>query len=457
MLLACSSAATALSACSSDDTSAPVHEGWPRDWHVRDGFVRDADGRAVILRGANLAGSHKNAPYIGFQQPPDYARVRTEWGMNAIRFLITWSAVEPADGAFDDAYLDQVALRMDWAHQAGLLVVLDMHQDVYGEGFGGDGAPRWTCDESRYAAFEPQTPWFLNYLDENVAACFDALWTSEVLQDRFANAWVHVAERLSGHPAVVGFDVLNEPHWGSHVMGAFERDRLQPFYEKVVRAVRVVAPSWLAFLEPSAGRNIGVATSLSRFPFKNVVYAPHSYDPSAEQGNGFNEASRGAILQKLVALASEARELDAALWIGEYGGIVDDPGFAAYMDAQYDGAASVASGTMYWAYDQGGGYAMLASDGSDKPALLDAVVRPCPERIAGTPIDWGYEESTRTLTVRWTPDARITAPTIIAVPRRVYPEGVQVHCDGCEFQVSGAAVEVTKPPAGKPATLTISP
>ena len=26
----------------------------------------------------------------------------------------------------------------------GVHVILDMHQDVYGEGFGGNGAPRWT-------------------------------------------------------------------------------------------------------------------------------------------------------------------------------------------------------------------------------------------------------------------------------------------------------------------------
>ena len=46
-----------------------------------------------------------------------------------------------------------------------------MHQDVYGEGFGFDGAPRWTCDAARYAAFVPRTPWFLSTLDPNVMAC----------------------------------------------------------------------------------------------------------------------------------------------------------------------------------------------------------------------------------------------------------------------------------------------
>ena len=36
----------------------------------------------------------------------------------------------------------QVAERLCWAHDAGLVAVLDMHEDIYGEGFGFDGAPR---------------------------------------------------------------------------------------------------------------------------------------------------------------------------------------------------------------------------------------------------------------------------------------------------------------------------
>ena len=69
--------------------------------------------------------------------PTAYAR---DWGMNAVRLLTTWAAVEPEQGVYDEAYLDALAERLDWAKDAGLHVVLDMHQDVYGEGFGFDGA-----------------------------------------------------------------------------------------------------------------------------------------------------------------------------------------------------------------------------------------------------------------------------------------------------------------------------
>jgi endoglycosylceramidase len=258
----------------------------PPGWHVERGFLRAPDGRAVILRGVNLSGAQKSPPYLDSKSEADYQRVRTDWGMNAIRFLMTWAAVEPDDGRYDDAYLDNVAMRLDWAQASGLSVVLDMHEDVYGEGFGFDGAPRWACDASRYTAFMPQTPWYLNTLDPNVEACVDDFYTQK--KDRFVAAWRHVAERLGKSPAVIGFDVLNEPEWGTYSIFDFEQDRLTPLYRDVVHAVRAAAPGWVAFLEPSSSRNAGIATGLTAFDFPDVMYAPHAYDTGAESGAGFS-------------------------------------------------------------------------------------------------------------------------------------------------------------------------
>src|SRR5581483_239991 len=345
-------------------------------WHVRGDFLRAPDGRAVILRGVNISGAQKNAPYLDDKQLADYQRVRGDWGMNAVRFLMTWSAVEPDEGRYDDAYLDGVAERLGWAQTAGLSVVLDMHEDIYGEGFGFDGAPRWTCDASRYAVFMPKTPWFVNALDANVVACVDDFYTRAELQQHFVAAWRHVAERLGAEPAVIGFDALNEPAWGSYSIFDFEQDRLTPLYEKVVAAVRAAAPGWVAFLEPSSSRNTGVATGLTAFPFPDVMYAPHSYDQAAEGGGGFDPSHRQQILDNVAALAVEAHALHAGLWIGEYGGSPSAPGIAEYMTAQYDAAGQAAGGTMYWAYDKGDGYSLLAADGTEKTALTDVLVRP---------------------------------------------------------------------------------
>ncbi len=406
----------------------------PDHWHVSSGALRAADGRALIMRGANIANAHKSSPYFGFHEQQDFARMRSDWGMNAVRLLILWAAIEPQDGVYDDSYLDEVQVRLDWASQAGLHVVLDMHQDLYGEGFGGDGAPKWTCDSAYYDAYEPISPWFLNYLNENITACVDGFWNSESLQAHYAEAWRRVAARFAAHEAVVGFDVMNEPYWGSTQMAIFEDEKLKPFYERVVGAVRSEAPTWVAFLEPSASRNVGLPTGLTPFSFANVVYAPHSYDRDAESGNGFDEAKRKLLVAEVGELKVEATALGAALWIGEYGGNVDAPGIEAYMGAQYEGIGAAAGSSMYWAYDRDDGYGLLRPDGSEKTELLDLLVRPYPEWVAGDPISYAFDESSGAFSFSWRPDGTIVAPTEIVVPTRVYPKGYAVVCDDCSIE-----------------------
>jgi endoglycosylceramidase len=429
-------------------------------WSVSGGFLRDAQGRAVILRGANVSGMNKHAPWFDFQGPADFARIRDDWGMNAVRLLVLWAALEPQSGQYDDAYLDAVAQRVQWAQDADLFVVLDMHQDVYGEGFasgGGDGAPLWTCDASHDANFKPTTPWFFNDVNDDVLACYDGFWSSDDLKAHYAEAWRRIAARLAGFDHVVGFDPMNEPYWGTHAVREFEPDVLQPFYEKVVPVVRSEAPRWIAFIEPSSSRNIGLATSLVTPSFSDFVYSPHSYDRNAESGMGFDPANRPAILTKVGLLAQEAQALGGALWIGEYGGNATSAGIVDYMTAEYDAAGAVAASSMYWDYSKGG-YGMLAADGSEAQPLVNTLVRPYPERVAGDPVSWTYDSTTSTFTLTYHADGQVTGPTIVSVPTRLYPKGFAVDCGGCSTTMDGAAsLVVTTPPPGDPAVLTIHP
>jgi endoglycosylceramidase len=434
----------ALASACGGDPPAPA----PARWQVAGGFLRDPAGRAAILRGMNVSSVHKRAPYFDFHELPDYQRIRAAWGMGSVRFLVEWAAVEPARGEYDDAYLDEVARRVAWAEEAGLLVVLDMHQDLYGEGFGGDGAPRWSCDEAHYAAFEPTEPWFLNYQNEHVIACFDALWASTELRDHYAEAWRRVAARLHGSPALIGFDPMNEPHWGSASVWDFEEQELRPFYEAAVIAVRGEAPDWIAFLEPASSSNLGFSTGFTPFDVPDVVYAPHVYDSGAEQGDGFSPERRAALLDHVALVAGEARMLGAALWLGEYGGDADQPGIVDYMDALYDGAGEAAAGAMYWHYGKDDGYGVLRPDGSEKTTLADAIARPYPERVAGDPVRWTFDPEARVFTFSWRPDRALDAPTRIAVPARVWPEGYRVDCGGCEVVMDAGGASLLAPPEG---------
>lgn len=430
----------------------------PSTFYVEGGAIHDPSGRTLIMRGVNLAGAHKFKPYLSDFQPADYARLRSAWGLNAVRFLVTWSALEPARGVYDDAYLAELDKRIGWARDAGLFVVLDMHQDVFGEGFaGGDGAPAWTCDAARYAAFKPQTPWFFSYLDANVGACFDALWTNGDLRGHLVEAWRRVALRLAKYDNVIGFDPMNEPFWGTYPILSFEADRLVPFYGEVTRAVRSAAPGWLVFAEPSSSRNLGFGSNFPKLPYDGVVYAPHAYDPTAESGMGFDPLHRDAMMQKVADMRSEADAIGGALFVGEYGGNPEQPGIAAYMAADYDGAGAVAASSTYWAYDKDNGYAILNKDGTEKKALADALTRPYPERVAGKLLSYGFDPNMQTATIRWEPDDSVAAPTEIVVPTRVYPHGVVVDCGGCTVEEAPGMAILRSSPPGNPVVVTIRP
>ena len=461
LLAAAFTAAAVAGGCkssSSDEATAP-RPPRPSTFYVEGGVIRDPSGRTVVLRGVNLAGTHKYKPYLSDFGPADYARVRTDWGMNALRFLVTWSALEPTRGAYDDTYLAALDERIGWARDAGLLVVIDMHQDLYGEGFlGGDGSPRWTCDDARYAAFKPTTPWFLGSLDPNVGACFDTLWTNADVRGHLVEAWRRLAARLAKYDNIVGFDPINEPFWGTYPFSAFEADRLAPFYAEVTQAVRSVAPGWLVFAEPSASRNLGFTSGFPKLPFEGVVYAPHAYDPSAESGSGFDPDHRLSMLEKISDMRGEADAMGASLFLGEYGGNPSQPGITAYMTAAYDGAGAVGASTMYWAYDKGDdGYGLLRADGSEKKELADVLTRPYPQRVAGRLLSYGFDPNMHTATIRWEPDVTVDTPTEIVVPVRSFPAGATVECGGCKVLEAPGLVRLLTSPPGNPIVVTLRP
>lgn len=427
-------------------------------WSVEGGFIRDAEGRAVVLRGANVSNAHKRPPWFDFHGPEDFRRMRDEWGMNSVRFLVSWAAIEPERGQFDGGYLDELAAKVGVVAQAGQWVILDMHQDLYGVGFaGGNGAPRWTCDEAQYAAHKPTQPWFLNYASAPVIFCYDQFWKSRELQSHYVEAWRQLAARLRGVPGVIGFDPMNEPYWGSVGLEVFEEKRLAPLYRQVIAAVRSEMPDALAFVEPAASRNLGLPSKLPALGEPGLVYAPHSYDGEAEQGLGFDPARREVIVANVAAMAEEARSMGAALLLGEYGGNASHPGIAEYMDAQYAAAGAVAAGSLYWHYSKDDGYGLLASDGSEKPNLLGAVVRPMPVRVSGDPVSWSFDPLARTFRLTYRPDRRLGATTVVSTPPRVWPEGYQVDCGGCASSRLPGQLRIDEAPQADEVTLTVSP
>lgn len=288
----------------------------------------DGKGNPLLLHGINVANKSRDQGYVGDLTATDYATIRS-WGMNCIRLAIFWDGLEPQPGRFDQAYLDRIAERVKWAKGQGLYVLLDMHQDLYSVKFS-DGAPAWaTLDEGK-----PHTTGAVwsdaYYHSEAVQTALDHFWANSPapdgvgLQDHYARAWRQVALRFRSEPAVMGYDLMNEPFPGKDasrmlqavlqrftellsmrlgpqapgpealyaliaapqgrrqiaewlkdkalfegmlepaapIMRDFERGRLMPMYARVRQAIRQVDSRHILFLEPAMSANLGVPTAL---------------------------------------------------------------------------------------------------------------------------------------------------------------------------------------------------
>ena len=240
---------------------------------VRGTEILDANGKPLILRSINVGGGAKlpsvpdlrsdddsflattDVSFVGRPLPLDealthFARIRS-WGFNCIRLVMTWEAIAHGGPyAIDTDYLIYLDNLVKLAGEAGLRVVLDMHQDVWSRWSGGDGAPRWTfavagLDVTRFtdhgaavlhsqADTYPHLVWATNHTKLAAATMFTLFWAGEVyapeattitqdgqivtiqrfLQDAYTRAWVAVAQALGHHDNVVGYDLMNEPGLG---------------------------------------------------------------------------------------------------------------------------------------------------------------------------------------------------------------------------------------------------
>jgi len=230
----------------------------------------DAAGRTSILHGVNLSGSSKvpteppgathrpdslaekrKVSFIGRPFPLEeadehFGRLK-HWGLDFLRFLVPWEAIEhEGPGIYDEAYLDYLEAVLEKALEHDIDLFIDPHQDVWSRFSGGDGAPAWTfeaagMDVERFhqtgaALLHQEQPddfphmlWANNYYRFAAFTMFtlffggrtyapqllvDGLNIQDYLQERYVSAFAEVARRIRHLPNVLGFDTMNEPHYG---------------------------------------------------------------------------------------------------------------------------------------------------------------------------------------------------------------------------------------------------
>jgi endoglycosylceramidase len=287
----------------------------------------DGSGRQVLFNGINLVNKNPAEKYISPDQDEIFKKLR-EWGYNVVRLGIIWDGLEPEPGVYNEEYLKEIDKQIKLAADNGLFVFLDMHQDLFSVKFS-DGAPLWaTLDEGK--PHITGAIWSDAYLiSPAVQTTWDNFWKNTPVsdgvgvQDHYAKAWQHIAQRYTGNHTVIGYDMMNEPFVGSEarmfmpvlfgafsqliaeeggkkmsieeiagmwsdeesrfnalqmvatkerfckVMDAvydinsrFEKGTLQPFYQKVADAIRKEDKEKILFFNHSYFCNSGVKTAL---------------------------------------------------------------------------------------------------------------------------------------------------------------------------------------------------
>lgn len=426
-------------------------------------FPVDAQGRDLVLHGVNISNHAKFAPgYLSWHTQADYDRL-AGWGLNGVRLLIFWAAVEPAQGIYDDEYLDRIRERLDWADAAGLHVILDMHQDLYGEKFQSDGAPVWATRDDGIP-YEPQTPWWLNYLEPAVLRAFHHLWNDTDLQELYAGMWAHVAERLSYHPALLGYELMNEPHFGEASPLTFENDLLFPFYRRAASAIRAVDPGRYLFFEPMIVTSAGIASFGDSIGLEAAVYAPHFYQTEVHEGEPYN--GNPTLIRNTASQRSQEASRHGAPWVlTEFGVSPETEGYDLYLRDLLQSLDEQSAGWFYWGYDryEHNGFAMLWNDGTETP-ITDHLVRPYPRATAGKLLRYGFDPVTRVFEMTFENRAGTTGGTeIFTAASRVYGGGFQVSSsdpDGTwsyDYDAGSQIVRVQHNPGLSEHTVTLRP
>ena len=406
-LLGCSSSSGDDAADAAPSVPAHVRTD-PDSVFVVGATFRDGRGRQLLFRGFNLKDpgvfdvtfDDGRAPRetIVAATEADFVRME-QLGLNVIRLPVSWSGLEPHPGAYADAFQARIDTILGWARAHGVRVFVDMHQDAYSKEIGEDGAPLWAIvpPPSKLVGGPYDDAWRSS--PDVVAATLsfardDAATDGRLLQDAFAAAVTQVVARHLGDPALLGYEILNEPVF-------FPQAALDPFYAQVADAVHALDPDAPVLFEPLASRNQFDQALVPTSPWSHGpgVYAPHVYTGWFSSVPGW-QSDLTLLAPSMQKAAAEAAAWGTPLFVTELGGDQSGTDGPLWLGAELDlQDRSLASSTI-WVWREGGSWGLMTNDGVEHAATVKVVARPFPRAVAGDLVSIERPDAT-TLRVRY--------------------------------------------------------
>lgn len=355
----------ALSATVPRPGTRPVAEADLPWLSTADDRIVNSSGRDVLLHGfdddALLESTVAPAPLDATD-----ATLMESSGFDVVRLPIAWSLLEPERGVFSTAYLDRIASAVALLNAHHLYVVLDMHFLGWSPAFGGSGAPAWAT-----LSWVPDIRWgpmpsVTRLLSPAINASTAYFWLSSDWQTQYLRTWQFVATRFRSDSGVAGYDIVNEPHAFPLLPLRFDKDELFPFYARAITAIGAVDPNHLFIIESDALGDL--PTSVVPISAPDLVYSPHIYTgvlfPPAFDG------SPQALDTHVATEASEAGQVPAAMWVGEFGIDTTSQDASAWITDALAAFADHGAGWAWWQWRADGDWSVRNSAGTTMNTTL---------------------------------------------------------------------------------------
>lgn len=240
----------------------------------------------------------------------DLPQLKRDWGINALRVQVILQD-EPlravtAEGLAGLPRFDaRLRALLDAAESQGIGVVLDLHRPEGSAGMSG------------------------------------TIWKGTEAQDQLVRLWQRLANELRGHPALIGYDILNEPTPPEDLRQPFEKIRgtLQDWNllaARLVAAIRAIDPDIPLIVETTDWAKPFRFRQMARIDDPRIVYSFHMYHPVELTLQGVNQFPKDPALrypgvvkgkpidrEELVANMRAARQFadrhQVPIFVGEFG------------------------------------------------------------------------------------------------------------------------------------------
>lgn len=267
------------------------------DIGIEDGWFRSkTDGRYLLFRGVCFGPSAKLPPNLPFRSFEDWTKFETyvdlllACGFTTLRLPFFWSAFEPVCNPsapeYNEQYLRDFFEYIRRFSDKGFLILIDMHQDLLGDAFGGNGMPDWVRSEgSEHRSFLKDTPlWGANYeFNRHLRRTFTDFWRNDLtnhshfpaleqfkVRDRFLDTLERVAAEAAHCERVLGIEIFNEPHPARLGNRVFEETILAEFYAGAIRRIRKHSADLFAFLSPQSDWNVNLRRNRAYHSFLKI-------------------------------------------------------------------------------------------------------------------------------------------------------------------------------------------